>query len=179
MARSRHDRSLTAQLRMMLDMAGADPKRWIIGTVLASLVLAALDTIGVAAMVPLTQLITGDTDSWFVEWLEQVLGTTELSTLIPVVAAFITIVFNLKSIGALVFRWWLRERHPGGDADRVQGSEHEGGGDGADDPPLRVRAGHVEHHAQLRGQAPLASALCHRFPPQLALDLGRAGLTES
>ena len=69
MAQSRRERSLTAQLRMMLDMAGADPKRWIIGTVAASLVLAALDTIGVAAMVPLTQLITGDTDSWFVEWL--------------------------------------------------------------------------------------------------------------
>ena len=110
MAQSRRERSLTAQLRMMLDMAGADPKRWIIGTVAASLVLAALDTIGVAAMVPLTQLITGDTDSWFVEWLEQVLGTTELSTLIPVMAVFITIVFILKSIGALVFRWWLLGR---------------------------------------------------------------------
>ena len=110
MARSRRERSLTAQLRMMLDMAGADPKRWIIGTVAASLVLAALDTIGVAAMVPLTQLITGDTDSWFVEWLSQVLGTTELSTLIPVVAAFITVVFILKSIGAIVFRWWLLGR---------------------------------------------------------------------
>ena len=71
MARSRRERSLTAQLRMMLDMAGADPKRWIVGTVAASLVLAALDTLGVAAMVPLTQLITGDTDSWFVEWLSQ------------------------------------------------------------------------------------------------------------
>lgn len=110
MARSRRERSLTAQLRMMLDMAGADPKRWIIGTVAASLVLAALDTIGVAAMVPLTQLLTGDTDSWFVEWLSQLLGTTELSTLIPVMAAFITVVFILKSIGAIAFRWWLLGR---------------------------------------------------------------------
>ena len=110
MARSRRERSLTPQLRMMLDMAGADPKRWVIGTVAASLVLAALDTIGVAAMVPLTQLITGDTDSWFVEWLSQLLGTTDLSTLIPVVAAFITVVFILKSIGAIAFRWWLLGR---------------------------------------------------------------------
>ena len=110
MARSRRERSLTAQLRMMLDMAGADPKRWIVGTVGASLVLAALDTIGVAAMIPLTELLTGDTDNWFTEWLSQLLGTTELSTLIPVMAAFITLVFILKSIGAIVFRWWLLGR---------------------------------------------------------------------
>lgn len=110
MARARRERSLTAQLRMMLHMAAADPKRWIIGTVAASLVLAALDTIGVAAMVPLTELLTGDTDSWFIEWISGVLGTTELSTLIPVVAAFITLVFILKSVGAIVFRWWLLGR---------------------------------------------------------------------
>lgn len=110
MARARRERGLIEQLRMMLDMAGADPKRWIIGTVAASLVLAALDTIGVAAMVPLTQLLTGDTDNWFVEWISDRLGTTELSTLIPVVAAFITVVFILKSVGAIIFRWWLLGR---------------------------------------------------------------------
>src|SRR5215207_6400478 len=110
MSRSRRERSLTAQLRMMLDMAGADPKRWLAGTVAASLVLAALDTIGVAAMVPLTQLFTGDTDSWSVEWISQTLGTTELSTLIPVVAVFITLVVIVKSVGAIGFRWWLLGR---------------------------------------------------------------------
>jgi ABC-type multidrug transport system fused ATPase/permease subunit len=91
-------------------MAGADPKRWIFGTVAASLVLATLDTIGVAAMVPLTQLVTGNTENWFVEWISDRLGTTELSTLIPVVAAFITLVFILKSVGAILFRWWLLGR---------------------------------------------------------------------
>lgn len=110
MARTKRARSLTAQLRMMLHMAGADPKRWIIGTVGASLVLAALDTVGVAAMVPLTQLLTGDTDNWFVTWISQVLGTTELSTLIPVMAGLITLAFILKSIGAIMFRWWLLGR---------------------------------------------------------------------
>jgi ABC-type multidrug transport system fused ATPase/permease subunit len=110
MSRSRRERSLTAQLRMMLHMAGAEPKRWLVGTVAASLVLAALDTIGVAAMVPLTQLFTGDTDSWSVEWISQTLGTTELSTLIPVVAVFITLVFIVKSVCAIGFRWWLLGR---------------------------------------------------------------------
>ncbi|MBM7502752.1 ABC transporter ATP-binding protein [Agromyces aurantiacus] len=110
MAGSVRERSLTAQLRMMLDMAGADPKRWVLGTIGASLVLAALDTIGVAAMVPLTQLFTGDTDNWFVQWISGVLGTTDLSTLIPVVAGLITIVFIVKSVGAILFRWWLLGR---------------------------------------------------------------------
>lgn len=110
MARTKRERSLTDQLSLMLNMAGADPKRWIIGTVGASLVLAALDTIGVAAMVPLTQLLTGDTHNWFVMWISQVLGTTELSTLIPVIAGLITVVFILKSVGAIMFRWWLLGR---------------------------------------------------------------------
>lgn len=110
MARGGRERSLTAQLRTVLGMAGAEPKRWVLGTVGASLLLAALDTIGVAAMVPLTQLLTGDTESWLVAWISQALGTTELSTLIPAVAVLITIVFIVKSIGAIAFRWWLLGR---------------------------------------------------------------------
>ncbi|MRX43688.1 ABC transporter ATP-binding protein [Agromyces kandeliae] len=110
MARIARERSLTSQLRMMLDMAGADPKRWVFSTVGASLALAALDTIGVAAMVPLTQLFTGDTSNWFVQWISGALGTEELSTLIPVVAAFITLVFLVKSVGAIAFRWSLLGR---------------------------------------------------------------------
>ncbi|KRE25832.1 ABC transporter ATP-binding protein [Agromyces sp. Soil535] len=110
MARAERERSLSEQLRMMLAMAGADPARWVFGTIAASLVLAGLDTLGVAAMVPLTQLLTGDTDSWFVTWISETLGTTELSTLIPVVALFITLVFIVKSIGSIIFRWWLLGR---------------------------------------------------------------------
>ncbi len=110
MARTKRERSLTAQLRMLLHMAGADPRRWIVGTVSASLMLAALDTVGVAAMVPLTQLLTGDAENWFVTWISSVLGTTELPTLIPVMAGLITVVFILKSVGAILFRWWLLGR---------------------------------------------------------------------
>lgn len=110
MARSGRERSLIAQLRLMLHMAGANPTRWVVGTVAASLVLATLDTIGVAAMVPLTELLTGDTEGWFAEWISSRLGTDELSTLIPVVASIIAGLFILKSIGAIVFRWWLLGR---------------------------------------------------------------------
>ncbi|BDZ54892.1 ABC transporter ATP-binding protein [Agromyces marinus] len=110
MARIARERSLTAQLRVMLDMAGADPKRWVFGTIGASLVLAALDTLGVAAMVPLTQLFSGETDNWFTQSISDALGTTEISSIIPVMAGIITIVFIVKSIGAILFRWWLLGR---------------------------------------------------------------------
>lgn len=111
MASSGSDRGLIPQLRLMLQMANADPRRWIIGTVAASAVLAALDTIGVAAMVPLTQLATGgDTDSGVLGWIADVVGTDDPSTLIPVVATFVAVVFIVKSTGAIAFRWWLLGR---------------------------------------------------------------------
>ena len=50
---------LSQQLRLLLEMAGAKPWGWLVGVVAASLVLALLDTIGVAAMIPLTQLLSG------------------------------------------------------------------------------------------------------------------------
>jgi ABC-type multidrug transport system fused ATPase/permease subunit len=110
MARAAAERGLIVQLRMMLLMADADPSRWVVGTVVASLVLAGLDTLGVAAMVPLTQLLTGDTSSPFIEWISDVFGTSQLSTLIPLVAGFIALVFIVKSAGAIWFRWWLLGR---------------------------------------------------------------------
>lgn len=105
------DRGLIAQLRLTLRMADADPKRWVVGTVAASIVLAALDTLGVAAMVPLTQLATGaDTDSGVLAWVSGVAGTSDPSTLIPLVASFVALLFICKSIGAIAFRWWLLGR---------------------------------------------------------------------
>ncbi|WP_448811697.1 ABC transporter ATP-binding protein [Agromyces bauzanensis] len=111
MARAERERSLTEQLRMMLDMAGADPTRWVVGTVAASLVLAGLDTLGVAAMVPLTQLATGsDPESGALAWISAWLGTSDPAALIPIVAGFVAVVFIGKSIGAIAFRWWLLGR---------------------------------------------------------------------
>ncbi|MGR0318704.1 ABC transporter ATP-binding protein [Agromyces sp. ZXT2-3] len=111
MARARVGGGLIAQLRLMLHMADVDPKRWLAGTVAASVVLAALDTLGVAAMVPLTQLATGgDLDTGALGWISDVVGTTDRSVLIPVVAMFVAVVFIVKSIGAIAFRWWLLGR---------------------------------------------------------------------
>lgn len=92
-------------------MAGAHPVRWIAGVVAVSLVLTALDTLGVAAMVPLTQLISGTaTDSGALGVISEMTGITEPSELIPVVAASIAGLFIIKSIASIVFRWWLLGR---------------------------------------------------------------------
>ena len=111
MAHARRERALIPQLRMMLDMAGADPARWVFGTIAASLVLAGLDMLGVAAMIPLTQLITsGVPDSGPLATISDVLGTTDLPTLILIVATFVAVVFIGKSVASIAFRWWLLGR---------------------------------------------------------------------
>jgi len=109
--RVRTSGSLASQLRMLLRLAGARPGRWIFGVTLASLVLAILDMIGVAAMVPLTQLITGTaTDTGVLGYIGRITGTTDPSALIPLVAAGIAVLFVVKSIAAILFRWWMLGR---------------------------------------------------------------------
>ena len=98
-------------LGRMLRLTGAHPGRWVTGTVFAALALAALDTIGVAAMVPLMQLITGETgDNPMIRFVSEAFGTDDIATLIPVIAGVVALAFVLKSIGALIFRWWLLGR---------------------------------------------------------------------
>ena len=112
MAYATRDQSLSRQLVALLEMAGASPKRWIAGVVAVSLCLAALDTLGVAAMAPLMQLLTGSsaTDSGALGFVSDVTGATSQQTLVLVVASFVAAVFILKSVLALVFRWWLLGR---------------------------------------------------------------------
>ena len=111
MARSPREPSLTGQLRMMLQMAGSRPVPWVSSTVGLSILLALLDTLGVAAMVPLTQLLTGTApDSGALGAISDFFGTTDPSFLIPAVAGIVTALFVVKSCAALVFRWWLLGR---------------------------------------------------------------------
>lgn len=102
---------LSQQLGLLLQLAGANPWGWIIGVVAASLVLALLDTIGVAAMIPLTQLISGTAqDSTVVDAISSVVGTEDPAILIPIVALGIAFLFLLKSVAAIIFRWWMLGR---------------------------------------------------------------------
>lgn len=111
MARVAREQSLVAELRFFLRMSGARPATWTTGVLFASFMLAALDTLGVAAMVPLTQLISGTpADDGVLALIADVVGTTDSSVLVPVVAAAVGVLFVIKSIAAIVFRWWLLGR---------------------------------------------------------------------
>ena len=111
MASATREQALFAQLRQMLLMAGANPGGWVSSTIAVSLVLAGLDTLGVAAMIPLTQLISGTgPESGVPGVVADIAGTSDPTTLIPIVAAGIAILFIAKSVAAIVFRWWLLGR---------------------------------------------------------------------
>lgn len=111
MARAANRYPLIRQLGVLLRLSGADPRRWVITTVAASVVLAGLDMAGVAAMIPLMQLITtGRADGFFLEWVADLAGSTSLAVLIPIVSGIVVLAFLIKTAGSLVFRWWLLGR---------------------------------------------------------------------
>ena len=110
-ARTSPRRSMLRQLGVLLRVTGARPRRWILTTVAASVVLALLDMAGVAAMLPLMDLITtGKPQGAVLEWIASAVGSSALSVLIPVVGGFIALVFLIKTAGSLLFRWWLLGR---------------------------------------------------------------------
>jgi ABC-type multidrug transport system fused ATPase/permease subunit len=111
MTASERPSRLVPQLRALLELADARPAVWGASTVGASLVLAGLDSLGVAAMIPLTQLISGvDTDTGFLGWISDVTGRSTPQELIPLVAGAVAVLFIGKSVAALIFRWWLLGR---------------------------------------------------------------------
>lgn len=111
MARPTSDKRILAQLRHMLRLAGAHPAGWMIATVSASVILALLDMLGVAAMIPLTQAMTGgDTTSGALGAISSLTGASSPTQLIPILAGAIAILFIAKSIAAIAFRWWLLGR---------------------------------------------------------------------
>ncbi|MCD2441011.1 ABC transporter ATP-binding protein/permease [Agromyces sp. SYSU K20354] len=111
MAREADKVNLRQQLGQLLGLAGANPRSWILGVVIGSIALALLDTLGVAAMAPLMQLITtGSADSGILADVSAFLGTSSPQTLIPIVAGIVAALFILKSVLALLFRWWILGR---------------------------------------------------------------------
>lgn len=108
MATAQRDPSTIGQLRLLLRLAGAHPGAWATTTVAASIFLAVLDMLGVAAMIPLTELLAGgSTDSGVLGVIADIAGTHSTTALIPIVATAIAVLFVFKSLLALGFRWWL------------------------------------------------------------------------
>ncbi|MFP1601409.1 ABC transporter ATP-binding protein [Microbacterium sp. 2216-1] len=111
MADVHNNPGVVAQMLALLRVTGAKPSRWIVTTVIASVILAALDLVGVAAMIPLMQLVTSSGPLEGANRLiADLLGTTDLQVLIPVVAGGVALAFVFKSAGSLLFRWWLLGR---------------------------------------------------------------------
>ena len=75
---------------------------------MGSVVLAVLDMIGVATMLPLMQLLTGaDTDSGMLKVISDLLGgDPSRGMLVSTIAVGIIVVFGLKGVLTLLFRWW-------------------------------------------------------------------------
>ncbi len=72
-----------------------------------SLLTALLDMLGVAALVPLMQLLTEDRDSGSLGWLRRLLGLDQSDTALAAwLGGGIILAFTLKAVLSLAFRWW-------------------------------------------------------------------------
>lgn len=81
--------------------------RWTVASILGSLVVAILDMLGVAAMLPLMQVVTGTTGSPEpVGTIAALIGTDEPRTMILTLAGLVAGAFVLKSLLTIAFRWW-------------------------------------------------------------------------
>lgn len=96
------------QLRTTFSLIGDQSRGWIVLAVLGSVALALLDTLGVAAMLPLmTLLSTGDTSAGATGFISRFLGTNDVQTLVLALAGLVAVCFVVKSISSISFRWWL------------------------------------------------------------------------
>lgn len=99
---------MISELRTIRGLIHRPVKGWIVVAILGSCALAGLDTLGVAAMLPLMQLITGaDPTQGALGAVSSIVGTTETQRLIFAVTLGVGFSFALKSLVTIGFRWWL------------------------------------------------------------------------
>lgn len=76
--------------------------------VVGSVVAALTDALGVLAILPLMQLLTGqDSDSGLLGWIRGALGHPSEKNLAIVLAIFTFGAFTIKGVLAVSFKWWL------------------------------------------------------------------------
>ena len=96
------------QLAIVRKLIEAPVKKRILLAVMGSSFIAGLDMLGVAAMLPLMQLITGaDPEAGAVGFIAELIGTHDTQTLILTVSLIIGLAFAVKSAATVAFRWWL------------------------------------------------------------------------
>lgn len=99
---------MIAELKTVRELIRGPVRGWMILAVLGSCAIAGLDTLGVAAMLPLMQLMTGaNPNSGFLGWISGVIGTSDPQHLILVIAGSVGAAFIAKSAVTARFRWWL------------------------------------------------------------------------
>lgn len=99
---------LLADLRIVRRLIRRPVRTWVLLAVFGSCAIAALDMIGVAATLPLMQLVTGaDPSHGMLALVSNVLDTKDEQTLVLAVALAVGAAFALKSLATVAFRWWL------------------------------------------------------------------------
>lgn len=74
----------------------------------ASIVIALLDTLAIALVLPLVELATGSgTDSGIARTVSSFLGEPDPSRLLTVLVVAVVTLFIFKDLGSLAFSWWL------------------------------------------------------------------------
>lgn len=103
--------SLRHRLVEFVRLAGVASWGWLVVAIFGAIVLAALDMLGVAAMVPLMTLFTGaDPNSGSTAIFVRLFGIDDVATLTLLIAGFVAMLFVLKSACTIPFRWWLLGR---------------------------------------------------------------------
>ena len=97
-------------LKYAFTLIDSPVRGWMTLAVLGSVGIAALDTLGVAAMIPLMQVITGDMSSGAAGTISDITGVADESTLVALIAGLVAVAFVSKSVCTIAFRWWLLGR---------------------------------------------------------------------
>ncbi|TLM74498.1 ABC transporter ATP-binding protein [Pseudarthrobacter sp. NamB4] len=99
---------LIADLKIVRRLIRRPMRGWTVWAVLGSCFIAGLDMLGVAATLPLMQLVTGaDPSQGVLGYVADLLGTKDEQALILAVAVAVGLAFALKSLATVAFRWWL------------------------------------------------------------------------
>ncbi|ROZ63025.1 ATP-binding cassette domain-containing protein [Kocuria soli] len=97
-------------LRVHDQLLPSEGKAWLVWAVLGSLVVALLDMVGIAAMMPLMLVATRAPGHESVLDRLAPFGVHGVGAGIVVLAAAVGGVFLLKTVAAIMFRWWLLGR---------------------------------------------------------------------
>lgn len=84
-------------------------KRPIVLLIVAAGLSAALDMAAVAAMLPLTQVLTGggEIPASVTTYLVPIIGTSDRSTVLFTLALFVGLAFMTKNVALIGLRWWM------------------------------------------------------------------------